>query len=1273
MAAMLAQPDDQARVVVAGRYELGDVIGSGGMGIVHRARDRHTGGAVAVKAMRGDDVEHLLRFKNEFRLCADLHHPNLARLGELVEWNDGLYIAMELVEGEDLISHVRPPRWVGAPPDRTPTGPGTRARRARTPAPVAVEELEVDAPLGLAYDEPRVRAAFAQLATGLTALHDAGVLHRDLKPSNVLVTPAGRVVILDFGLAVRHAEGRQLGDVVAVGSAAYMAPEQAASRPVGPAADWFAFGVMLYEALTGRLPWDGEASALLAAKLTRDAPWVTAFAPAAPPDLAALADELIRRDPAARPRAPSVRRRLALVERGPGRLAPTEPGVPAIAALVGRDAELAALDAAFAAAQRAGRVSLLVGESGLGKSAVMTHALARLRAAVPALIVLESRCREREALAFKALDGAVDQLAQWLAAAPATERAAVLPARRDRLAQLFPALVAVPELGAALAAAPPITDLAQARRDAFDSFRAMIARLAERSPVVLAIDDLQHADPDSVELLEHLLEPDVAPPLWLVATARPCAIVDGLRARAAAGRIVEVEACELAPLGEAASRALVAASLAVARGGPDRLDDVVAAGGGHPGLLLELVRAVTDPAAPPTTLSRDVDELLRRRVERLPLAARELLYLVVAEGGPLPLAVVAAAATDGDLGALRQQLDPLVAARLAVISGTGPADTIEPYHDRITDAIRAELDPWALRQRHEELARALEAARPAIDPTRVLRHWQAAGRDDEVRRLAPAAADRAFAALELRRAARLYRLALAGPVPPAEALRLRTALGDVSAVFGDGEKAAEAYLAAAELAATVEPAARARLRRRAAEQLIAAGKIGEGMARLDEILAEAGMAMARTPQAAVARMAWAQARLWWRRRRPAGPGADAAGAARATGGGAAAGTDERIAACWTAAVGLSTIDTVRGAEYQARLLRLALDRGDPSTLCRALALDAIYVGAAGEAARDRADEVLARARGFADTTGAPGDRAWVTLGEAGLAWLRGEFVHTAAAAADAGEQFAAVPGATWERRTVRVFEIYARYFSGELDAFARLMAQSLRDAAQAGDRYTAVQLRLAHASAWWLMQDDPAASRAHADRAIAEWAAPRHQFQHNYHKVALTQAALYEGDGAAAHAHAVEAWRRARAARMFRVEHTAINLGILRARAAIAAATAPDAAPALRRRRLAEATDAADAVARLPATWSRGLTAMIRGAVAGAHGDRDGAITELAVAEVHLERAGMRAYAWAARARRGALLGGDTGALLVARSHAELVAVGVRRPDRMIAMILPGA
>src|SRR5262245_61558144 len=225
-----------------GPYEVVAPLGAGGMGEVYRARDTRLGREVAIKVMppgaRGDPTARE-RFRREALALSRLNHPNIEMVLDLGE-EDGIdYLVLEFVPGETLT---------------------TRLARGRIPEREAAE-------LG------------AQVADALAEAHDRGVLHRDLKPGNVMVTPQGRVKVLDFGLAkfalplgdetLSMVELTQDGK--ASGTLAYMAPEQLLGAPLDTRTDLYAFGVVLYEMLTNQRPFYGAITTALANEILHGA------------------------------------------------------------------------------------------------------------------------------------------------------------------------------------------------------------------------------------------------------------------------------------------------------------------------------------------------------------------------------------------------------------------------------------------------------------------------------------------------------------------------------------------------------------------------------------------------------------------------------------------------------------------------------------------------------------------------------------------------------------------------------------------------------------------------------------------------------------------------------------------------------------------------------------------------------------------------------------------------------------------------------------------
>src|ERR1022692_2590791 len=235
-----------------GSYEVLAQIGAGGMGEVYRAHDIKLGRDVAIKVLPeafAHDPERLSRFQREAKMLASLNHPNIATIYGLEQSNGTSYLVMELVSGETL------------------------AEKVKRDGPVPVEEA---------------LAIAKQIAEALEAAHEKGIIHRDLKPANVKVTPEGKVKVLDFGLAKAFAGDTSTEDMgnsptlsmaatmqgVILGTAAYMSPEQAKGKTVDKRTDIWAFGVVLYELLTGKQAFPGDdISEILAAVIKTEPDW----------------------------------------------------------------------------------------------------------------------------------------------------------------------------------------------------------------------------------------------------------------------------------------------------------------------------------------------------------------------------------------------------------------------------------------------------------------------------------------------------------------------------------------------------------------------------------------------------------------------------------------------------------------------------------------------------------------------------------------------------------------------------------------------------------------------------------------------------------------------------------------------------------------------------------------------------------------------------------------------------------------------------------------
>jgi beta-lactam-binding protein with PASTA domain len=253
-----------AGTVIDGRYEVLSRIGTGGMADVYLARDQLLGRQVAVKLLHhrfAEDQEFVERFRREASSAASLSHPNVVAIFDRGEWDGTYYIAMEYLPGRPLKAVVR---------ERSPLDP--------------VSAIDI----------------VAQILHAARFAHSRGVIHRDLKPHNVILDEEGRAKVTDFGIARAGVSDMTLTGSI-MGTAQYLSPEQAQGQAVSAASDLYAVGIVLYELLTGAVPFDGETAVTIALKqVSATPPPPSAMNAAVPPELDAVVLRALAKNPAER-------------------------------------------------------------------------------------------------------------------------------------------------------------------------------------------------------------------------------------------------------------------------------------------------------------------------------------------------------------------------------------------------------------------------------------------------------------------------------------------------------------------------------------------------------------------------------------------------------------------------------------------------------------------------------------------------------------------------------------------------------------------------------------------------------------------------------------------------------------------------------------------------------------------------------------------------------------------------------------------------------------
>ncbi|MFI5497000.1 diguanylate cyclase [Actinoplanes sp. NPDC051859] len=661
-------------------------IGRGAHAVVHRVRFRGAEYAMKVLQAADGDEERMRAFRREGALLASIDHPGVARVHELGDRDGRPYLLMDLIEGEPL-THLL-------------AGGRLPAQRA-------------------------VRVAH-EIASALAAAHAAGLVHRDVTPHNIIVGRDGAARLVDFGLATRV--GAADADLIA-GTPAYCSPEQAGMlrRQVDGRSDLYSLGAVLYECVTGSLPFvAADPGALLRLHATAPVPDPRRSVAGLGGALSAIIVRLLAKDPDDRYQsAVGLLDDLQHVAEQPDRAEfPLDLGDQVTRGqhgprLVGRDGDVATLMGRWARASRGqGGVVLVRGAPGAGKSRLVRELTVAAQQAGG--LVLHGKSAPDDPQPLAALRAAVDGYVRAVLAGPAESR----PAEVERLrAVVGPGAPLVKNLSPALAELLAVPDaVGEVGQEQYTAaVAALLVDLARSAgKAVLYLDDAQWFDEATRRALEQLSARLTDAPLLVVVTARDdppsVAAVDELRARL--GKALDTE-IELRPLDAEAVARLVAAVSGGMSVDPEDARRLATRSGGNPFTLLQYLRAILDAGlARPSwgmwhvdvdhldalQLPEDAAGLVLQRVDALDAEARRLLGAAAVVGSQFdPQLVAEVAGTDQVRAVLTEAVwhslvEPRALGRYAFV------------HDRIREALLHQFDETTLRSLHDQVADAIEAA-----------------------------------------------------------------------------------------------------------------------------------------------------------------------------------------------------------------------------------------------------------------------------------------------------------------------------------------------------------------------------------------------------------------------------------------------------------------------------------------------------------------------------------------------------------------------------------
>jgi tetratricopeptide (TPR) repeat protein len=666
-------------VMINQRYLIKTPVGKGGMGVVYQAYDGLLEREVAIKVLSELAVGEPgnAKLMREAQSAAQLNHPNVVSIFDAGEWGKSLYIVMEMVRGEPLS-----------------TGHG--------------------------YSIKEILSIARQLCAALHHAHSQGIIHRDLKPENVIITSNGTVKLMDFGLARSIEASRLSSEGMIVGTVYYLAPEQALGEKVDGRTDLYSLGVLLYELVAGRLPFEGDDPLMVISQhLHTPAKPPSTYKQEVPASLDGLILNLLSKHPEDRMGSAgevleAIDRLLSLQLEGIS--AGERPLLQRLEStrLVGRKREFDEINYTW---QRAisgeGQALLISGEPGVGKTRLAQEAVSAAR--LQGAHVLQGGCYENEAVnpylpVTEALrdwtHSQPDEVLRNLPLQTAVEMAKLAPEIDVRIGPLQPNPALSPDLE---------------RMRLFDHLSRFLGSLAAQGGLLFFVDDLHWADPGSISFLHYLLRRLRGERLLLLGAYRE---IELDRAHPLASALVDwnrerlVTRIQVGRLDEKGCADLLAAMFGQNEVSPEFSQAIYNETEGNPFFIEEVVKALVDQGQiylengewerleiGELAIPQSIKEAIGRRLDRLSSKTVDVMHHAAFLGKSFLFDELASTSPSPGEDTLLDAIDEAIAAQLIRAGG---ADRFSFTHDKIREVLYEEQNPVRRRRLHQRIGEGLE-------------------------------------------------------------------------------------------------------------------------------------------------------------------------------------------------------------------------------------------------------------------------------------------------------------------------------------------------------------------------------------------------------------------------------------------------------------------------------------------------------------------------------------------------------------------------------------